>query len=90
MHLESGWGGTLTLTEIAPINESPSLFFNYHLAFAESVLSIVASLVTFLPKNQLDSLPMTLAMVLTMWPPEIHYCIINLFCGYILPVLLGK
>ena len=66
------------------------LLFNCWPAFAESVLSIVASLLPLLPKDQLDSLPMRLAMVLTVWPAEIHHYIINLFCGYILPVLLGN
>ena len=59
-------------------------------AFADSVLSIMASLVPFLKKEDLNAMPMGLAMTLSIWPQSTHNHIIKLLAGYILPVLLGK
>ncbi|CAH3111879.1 unnamed protein product [Porites lobata] len=58
-------------------------------AFADSVLSIMASLVPFLKKEDLNSMPLGLAMTLSIWPLSTHNNIIKLLAGYILPVLLG-
>ncbi|XP_067032005.1 protein unc-79 homolog isoform X2 [Acropora muricata] len=58
-------------------------------AFAESVLSIMASLVPFLKKEDLNSMPMGLVMMLSIWPHQMHNHIIKLLASYILPILLG-
>ncbi|XP_074630271.1 protein unc-79 homolog isoform X2 [Acropora palmata] len=58
-------------------------------AFAESVLSIMASLVPFLKKEDLNSMPMGLVMMLSIWPHQMHNNIIKLLASYILPILLG-
>ncbi|XP_068682061.1 protein unc-79 homolog isoform X2 [Montipora foliosa] len=58
-------------------------------AFADSVLSIMASLVPFLKKEDLNSIPMGLAMTLSIWPQQTHNQVIKLLAGYVLPVLLG-
>lgn len=60
------------------------------LAFAESVLSIMASLVPFLKKEDLHGMPMGLAMTLSIWPQQTHNQIIKLLAGYVLPILLGE
>ena len=65
-------------------------FFSFLSAFADSVLSIMASLVPFLKKEDLNSMPLGLAMTLSIWPQSTHNNIIKLLAGYILPVLLGK
>lgn len=59
-------------------------------AFADSVLSIMASLVPFLKKEDLNAMPMGLAMTLSIWPSQTHNHIIKLLAGYVLPILLGK
>lgn len=50
----------------------------------------MASLVPFLKKEDLNSMPLGLAMTLSIWPQSTHNNIIKLLAGYILPVLLGK
>lgn len=50
----------------------------------------MASLVPFLKKEDLNSMPLGLAMTLSIWPQSTHKNIIKLLAGYILPVLLGK
>ncbi|XP_048586447.1 protein unc-79 homolog isoform X2 [Nematostella vectensis] len=57
-------------------------------AFAKSILSIMASLIPFLPKDQLNSLPLTLAINLATWPETMHFMILNLLCGYVMPTVL--
>ena len=68
--------------------KGPSSFFLS--AFADSVLSIMASLVPFLKKEDLYGMPMGLAMTLSIWPQQTHNQVIKLLAGYVLPVLLGK
>lgn len=50
----------------------------------------MASLVPFLKKEDLNAMPMGLAMTLSIWPPQTHNHIIKLLAGYILPILLGN
>lgn len=50
----------------------------------------MASLVPFLKKEDLNAMPMGLAMTLSIWPSQTHNHIIKLLAGYVLPILLGK
>ena len=50
----------------------------------------MASLVPFLKKEDLNGMPMGLAMTLSIWPQQTHNQVIKLLAGYVLPVLLGK
>jgi len=49
----------------------------------------MASLVPFLKKEDLNAMPMGLAMTLSIWPSQTHNHIIKLLAGYVLPILLG-
>ena len=50
----------------------------------------MASLVPFLKKEDLNAMPMGLAMTLSIWPSQTHNHIVKLLAGYVLPILLGK
>jgi hypothetical protein len=50
----------------------------------------MVSLVPFLPENWLNDLPITLTTMMTSVSSSLHGYIMNILCGYLLPLLLGK
>ncbi|XP_046839871.1 protein unc-79 homolog isoform X2 [Xenia sp. Carnegie-2017] len=57
---------------------------------ALTILHIMASLVPFLPEEWLNDLPITLTNMMTSVSSSLHGSIVNVICGYLLPLLLGN
>lgn len=57
---------------------------------ALTILHIMASLVPFLPEEWLNDLPITLTNMMTSVSSSLHGSILNVICGYLLPLLLGE
>ncbi|CAB4019239.1 Hypothetical predicted protein [Paramuricea clavata] len=55
-----------------------------------TILHIMVSLVPFLPENWLNDLPITLTTMMTSVSSSLHGYIMNILCGYLLPLLLDE
>ncbi len=59
-------------------------------ALGEAVLNVIGCLVPFLEYDLLDTLPLTVAGTLAVFPVKLHKDIIEMLCMHLLPVTLGE
>ena len=62
----------------------------YVLALGKAILNVIGCLVPFLEYDLLDTLPLTVAGTLAVFPRKLQKDIVDLLCTHLLPVTLGK